>query len=85
MERCVSGKRVYTTQEMAEEALLEAWARFDYAAGNGPVAVYRCEDCGNYHLTSRGPVNAKLDQALREGKITRQREANRWEEKFKRK
>ncbi len=85
MNRCISGKRVYPTQETAEEALLAAWTRFDYAAGNGPVAVYQCEDCGNYHLTSRGPMNERLDRALREGTIQRQKEADRWAEKFRRK
>ena len=85
MTKCVSGKRVYGSQELAENALIEAWTRFDFAADNGPVAVYRCDDCGEYHLTSRAPMNPRLSQAIAEGKIRRQKEADRWMDKFKRK
>ena len=83
VDRCVSGKRIYASLELAEDVLLETWTRFEFAPGNGPVAIYRCDDCGQYHLTSKGPMNEKLSQALREGKIHRQREANHWAEKFK--
>ena len=85
MDHCVSGKRMYSNQEVAEDALIEAWTRFDYSAGNGPVAVYQCEDCGQFHLTSRGPMNERLSGALSGGKIQRQKEADRWLNKIKRK
>jgi ABC-type ATPase with predicted acetyltransferase domain len=75
---------MYDSKEIAEEVLLETWSRFEFASNNGPVAVYQCEDCGRYHLTSKGPMNEKLAQALREGKIQRQKEANRWADKLKR-
>ena len=84
MNRCISGKRVYATQQIAEDVLIEAWSRYDYNNNTGPVSVYKCEDCGNYHLTSTGPVNERLAKALAEGKIRQQREARRWEERFKR-
>ena len=84
MDHCVSGKRMYSSQEVAEDVLIEAWTRFDYSAGNGPVAVYECEECGHFHLTSRGPMNEKLSKALVEGKIDRQKEADRWINRIKR-
>ena len=83
MDHCVSGKRMYSSQEVAEDVLIEAWTRFDYSAGSGPLAVYQCEDCGRFHLTSRGPMNARLSKALSEGKIDRQKEADRWLNKIK--
>lgn len=83
MIKCVTQKRVYLTQELAEEALIGARTRFDYANGQGPIAVYRCDDCGYFHLTSKGSVNATLAQLLREGKIARQKEADVWEKKLK--
>jgi hypothetical protein len=83
MSGCVSGKRMYSSREVAEDALTETHARFDFAPGSGPVAVYQCEDCGRYHLTSRGPINDKLSQAVSEGKIQRQKEADRWLDKLK--
>ena len=85
MAGCISGKRMYGSQQVAEDALIEAWTRFDFTLKNGPVAVYRCDDCGEYHLTSRGPVNQRLSQAIAEGKIQRQKEADQWTDKFKRK
>jgi hypothetical protein len=85
MDRCVSGKRMYQTQEIAEDVLIETWTRFDFNERNGPVAVYCCDDCGTYHLTSKGPMNEKLARAIADGLIKRQSEANRWSDKFRRK
>ena len=85
MDKCSSGKRMYVTEQMAEDVLVETWTRFEFVGNNGPISVYRCEDCGQYHLTSRGPMNERLSKALAEGKIQRQKEADRWLEKWKRK
>lgn len=83
MNKCISGKRVYASQEIAEDVLIEAWTKFDYRGNNGPVSVYQCEDCGRYHLTSKGPMNEKLARALADGKVRQQQEANRWLDKLK--
>lgn len=83
MLTCSSGKKIYTSQPMAEDALLEAWIRFNVKEGNGPIAVYQCEDCGNYHLTSKGPMNEKLAKYLAEGKMKRDQEARWWEDRLK--
>lgn len=84
MSRCSSGKRMYASQEIAEDVLIETWTRFDFPAANGPLSVYQCEDCGHFHLTSRGPMNEKLSKALADGRIRRQKEADRWLDKWKR-
>jgi hypothetical protein len=83
MMKCPSGKRQYLTESVAEEALIEARIQFDYRQGNGPVAVYQCEDCGNYHLTSKGTMNVRLSQLLEEGKIQKQKQAQHWQRKWK--
>lgn len=83
MIRCVSNKKVYSTQEIAEDALIEAHTQFQYKENSGPIAIYRCEDCGYYHLTSKGPMNARLQQMIQEGKIRLQREANDWLHKMR--
>jgi hypothetical protein len=85
MIKCVTNKKVYLTETLAEEALIGAHTAFNYSNGNGPVAVYRCDDCGQYHLTSRGPMNQKLRQMLSEGTIARQQEADAWINKLKHK
>lgn len=83
MNRCPSGKRTYDTEPLAEEALIQAYIQFDYRAGTGPVAVYRCEDCGRYHLTSTGTMNARLSGLLADGTIQKQKQARQWEQKWK--
>jgi hypothetical protein len=83
MIKCITGKRVYLTQEIAEDVLIETRTKFDYANNHGPVAVYRCEDCGYYHLTSKGTMNTKLASYLSSGKIGRQKEADEWLKKIK--
>jgi len=85
MKACPSKKKTYLTESLAEEALLEARSTYDYGKGSAPIAVYRCEDCGYFHLTSKGTLNAKLDKHLKEGKITLQKEANHWLAKLKKK
>ncbi len=85
MIKCITHKKVYPTLEIAEDALIDARTSFDYAPHSGPIAVYQCEDCGHYHLTSKGTMNQKLAKFISEGKIQRQKEANRWLDKLKRK
>jgi hypothetical protein len=83
MITCSSNKKVYLTEDIAEEALIQAHMLFDYSKGGGPIAVYRCEDCGNYHLTSKGIMNSKLADYLKGGKLDRDKEAERWMRKLK--
>lgn len=85
MLKCSTGKRVYLSREQAEEALIGARTRFDYAKGQGPVNVYVCEDCGYFHLTSKGVINPVLDRQLKEGKIDREKEADAWLNKLRHK
>ena len=83
MTTCITGKKTYPSPEIAEEALIGAWVTFDFRAGTGPVAVYQCEDCGYYHLTSKGEMNEKLAHHIAEGKIRRLKEADQWSKKFR--
>lgn len=83
MAHCVTGKKMYATQQLAEDALVEAWTRYRYSKGNGPVAVYRCEDCKQFHFTSKGEMNKTLAQRLADGRIDLQGEANHWLNKLK--
>jgi hypothetical protein len=80
---CPTGKIVYASIAIAEDVLIELWSKNEYNAASAPVAIYRCDDCGLYHLTSKGPMNEKLSAAISSGSIKRQREANQWEMKFK--
>ncbi len=85
MKNCITGKRSFESREVAEDVLIELWGKNDYTPGQGPVSVYQCDDCGYFHLTSSGPMNERLSDSLKDGTITRLREANKWIEKWKRK
>lgn len=73
-------KRAYDTENLAVEALLGARVAY---AGNTSISVYLCEDCGKWHLSSKGNVNGRLAKELASGKIERQREADFWERKLR--
>lgn len=85
MRKCLTHKRVYENYDTAVNALIDARTRFDYAKDQGPVAVYQCEECGYYHLTSQGKMNETLVKFIAEGKIKLQKEADRWLDKLNRK
>ena len=80
---CVTGKRSFYNRELAEEALLQNWSRNYHSQGNGPINVYQCEHCGNYHFTSKGEINQILTTEDNKKRINLSREANYWEDKFK--
>jgi hypothetical protein len=81
---CRSGKRLFITAALAEDALLEAWANYQFTEANGPRSIYQCDECGNFHFTSKGEMNTRLAKALSDGSIKRQRDANLWQNKWKR-
>ena len=83
MKPCITGKKMYPSQEIAEDALIEARTQFEYKANQGPIGVYLCEDCGCYHLTSQGKINDRLAEQLKNGSINLQKEANKWTSKLK--
>ena len=83
MQACSSGKRSYLSEAIAIEALIEAHIHFDYRKQSGPIAVYPCDECGQFHLTSTGAMNQKLDQALKDGTLQKLRTANRLSGKWK--
>jgi hypothetical protein len=80
--KCPTGKRIYLTENLAVDALIDAHSRNQYA-GTGPINIYRCEDCGYYHFTSKGKMNEKLSQQIASGKIKKDQEANQWLNKLK--
>jgi hypothetical protein len=82
MIKCSTGKRVYLSESLAEDALIDAHSRSPYA-GTGPINIYRCDDCGYFHFTSKGKMNEKLAQQFVNGKIKRNQEANQWLNKLK--
>lgn len=81
--RCVTGKIRYSDATLAEDALIELWTANEYGPAQGPIAIYRCDDCGDYHFTSQGPMNSKLDAYLKSPSFKRRKLAQSWEQKLK--
>lgn len=82
MIKCRSGKKVYLTEALAEDALLDVHSRHQYA-GSGPINIYKCGECGYFHFTSKGTVHPRLAELLASGKLKNLREANDWERKLR--
>jgi hypothetical protein len=85
MKKCPTGKIVYGSESLAEEALIELWTKNEYPQNRGPMNVYRCDDCGLWHMTSQGQMNSKLAQYLSSNKGRINKEASNWLDKLKRK
>jgi hypothetical protein len=83
MKTCSSNKKMYLTEAVAIDALIEAHTQFDFKPNQGPVTIYLCDDCGHYHLTSKGAMNPTLASYIKEGKLKRMKEASQWEKKWR--
>lgn len=81
MITCVTHKKVFLTLQQAEDALVEA--RVKYQNPLGPVGVYHCEECGYFHLTSKGTMNDKLKNHIDSGKLKLEKDAAHWLSKLK--
>ncbi|MFZ9981664.1 MAG: hypothetical protein ACO3FI_06520 [Cyclobacteriaceae bacterium] len=81
--KCSSGKTYYDSEVQAVEALLFVWSQISFRDGEGPVTVYCCDDCGGFHLTSKGDMHERLKELLKSGRLDNLREAARWEHKFR--
>ena len=73
----------YPSSEIAIEALIQAYSRFSFPKGTGPITIYLCEECGNFHFTSKGIMHPELEKYLSGKHINRDREAERWLHKLK--
>ena len=83
MNSCVTHKQCYDSREIAEEALIQNRARYHHGPQSGPINVYQCEFCGSYHFTSKGEPSEILKSGTSQKRINLQKEANFWEDKFK--
>lgn len=79
---CVTGKRQYDTKILAEEALIEVHARNGFRDGSGPIAAYQCDDCGQWHFTSKGAVSEVLMSPENKKRMKDQYEAEYWSRKL---
>jgi len=78
---CPTGKRSYSSSSLAEEALIQSHIIGNHREGNGPKNYYKCDYCGNWHLTSKGDVSLINGDVKK--RIEKEKKAYEWERKFK--
>ncbi|MEQ9467884.1 MAG: hypothetical protein RLN88_10770 [Ekhidna sp.] len=81
--RCISGKLSFAVESLAIEALIQNHIRNSYRDGQGPVNIYLCEDCGEWHFTSKGSKHHLLNDPEVRERIDSERRAYEWEQRLK--
>lgn len=77
---CQTGKNQYATKFLAETSLIDIHIHRNFQPDQGPQNVYLCEDCGDWHLTSKTPKrNERLQKMIDSGEMLRKQQARRWE------
>jgi hypothetical protein len=79
--KCSTGKKGYYNENEVQEALIRSHIRFQSTACN----YYMCNDCGEYHLTSRGEKHPLLDDSEIQKRIKDEQREQDWLGKFSRK
>lgn len=82
-KKCVTGKTIFESKELAEEALIQNHIRNNHRKGSGPINVYECRDCLNWHFTSKGESSGLLEDPIVISRITSEQRAIDWEYKLK--
>lgn len=80
---CSTGKSSFDSQELATEALIQNHIRFNHHSGQGPLNVYKCERCDQWHFTSRQPISEVLLDADTQARIRKEKQALEWEQKLR--
>jgi len=75
---CSNNKKSYYLESEAQEALIRSNIRFVKAAVN----YYVCDQCSEYHLTSKGETNLLLNDLTIKERINKERQLQDWSESF---
>lgn len=78
--KCSTRKKIYYTEKEAEEGLFQTKVIFP---SNNAVAVYQCDDCGQWHVTSRGSMSRSLKEAMDNGKLAEAIKRYEMEQRYK--
>ena len=80
---CSTGKRMFLSEGLAEEALIQNHIRNDYRPGEGPTNIYECAICGAWHFTSKNAIHPLLEDPDVIKRIETERRAYLWEQRLK--
>lgn len=80
---CPTGKTSFHTEELALEALIQNHIRFQHRKGAGPQNIYQCDDCDDWHFTSRLPSHPSLLDPETQKRIVEESRAKDWEDRLR--
>lgn len=78
--RCVTGKNGYNSEEEALESLIQNHIHKNHRKGAGPVNVYQCKECKEWHFTSKGVLHSLFDDPQVVQRITDEQKKRAWED-----
>lgn len=77
---CPTGKIQHATKYLAEHALIDIHIERNFPVDQGPQNVYKCDFCGQWHLTSKSPTrNKQLQKMIDSGELRLKQQARYWE------
>ncbi len=80
----VTRKVSFISKSLAEEALFSHHARQFHLNHTGPINVYQCDECGDWHFTSKGDPHPDLFSDDVQSRLKKEREATHWERRLRR-
>ena len=80
--KCVTGKTVYDSEDLAQEALIQNRIRNNHREGSGPINIYQCKECNQWHFTSKGEVASFLKDPEVAARINNERKMFDWSQRI---
>lgn len=79
----VTRKRSFSDEALALNALLQNQSNNFHKEEAGPINIYECMHCHDWHFTSKGERHPDLDQSELSEMMSKERLANHWERKLR--
>ena len=79
----VTRKVAYASEYLALEALIQHHIRQHHQSGRGPVNIYLCDHCGDWHFTSKSETHPELLKPETQARIKKEREGTYWERRLR--
>ena len=77
---CITNKKGYYTEPEVQEALIRSQIGFRTSATN----YYVCEECGEFHLTSKAGVHPLLKTQEVQERIRKEQQEQDWNQRLRR-
>ena len=79
----VTKKVSYETELLALKALIQNHIKNFHRQGDGPINIYQCDHCNNWHFTSRGNKHSDLDSPEMTKEIKKEQLGDYWERRLR--